>query len=197
VQITTASGYIGLTFLFFVLAVSLFCCAQLAAARREEAEGRLETLLALPQGRDRWFAGRLGLAAGGAALLATAAGLGAATGAVAVDARVSVPRLLGAGLNCLPAGLLYLGLAALLFAAVPRLCVGAAYALVSLGFVWELFGSLLGLPSWLLGLSPFHQIGLVPAAPFRAGPAAAMLAIGLGAGAAAVALFRRRDLAGA
>ena len=36
------------TFLFFVFAVSLFGCSQVAAARREEADQRLETLLALP-----------------------------------------------------------------------------------------------------------------------------------------------------
>jgi len=85
----------------------------------------------------------------------------------------------------------------MLVAALPRLGVGVAYALVSVAFVWELFGALLGAPSWLLGVSPFHQIALVPAAPFRAGPAAAMLGIGAEAAAAALVRFRSRDLAGA
>jgi ABC-2 type transport system permease protein len=197
IEVATASGYIGLTFLFFVLAVALFCCGQLAAARDEEADGRLETLFALPQSRVRWLAGRLGLAAAGATSIALAAGLGAALGARAVGADVSVPRLLEAGLNCLPACALFLGVGAVLVAALPRLGVGVAYALVSVAFVWELFGALLGAPSWLLGVSPFHQIALVPAAPFRAGPAAAMLGIGAEAAAAALVRFRSRDLAGA
>ena len=197
IEAATPSGYIGLTFLFFVLAVSLFCCGRLAAARADEAEGRLETLFALPQGRVRWLAGRLGLAVAGAALLAVAAGLGAALGATAVGADVSVPRLLGAGVNVLPAAVLFLGLGALLVAVLPRLGVGIAYALVSLAFVWELFGTLLGAPSWLLGFSPFHQIGLVPAQPFRAVPAGAMVVIGVVAAGAALARFRTRDLVGA
>ncbi len=64
-SITTPTGYVGLLFLFFVLAVSLFACSQIAAARREEADERLETLLALPSSRRRWLAGRLALAAVG------------------------------------------------------------------------------------------------------------------------------------
>ena len=60
-----AKGFLGLEFLFLVLAVSLFVCFQIAAAREEEAEQRLETLLALPVGRRRWLAGRLAVAAAG------------------------------------------------------------------------------------------------------------------------------------
>ncbi len=197
IQIATASGYMALTFLFFALAVALFCCGQLAASRGEEAAGRLETLFALPQSRTGWLAGRLGLAVGGAAVIAVAAGLGAAIGATAVGADVSVPRLLEASLNCVPASVCFLGLGALLVAVLPRYGVGAAYALVSLAFVWELFGALLGTPSWLLGVSPFHQIGLVPANSFRAGPAAVMVGVGAVAAAGAVTRFRSHDLAGA
>lgn len=196
VQIATPSGYIGLTFLFFVLAVSLFCCGQLAAARSEEAEGRLETLFALPQSRTHWLAGRLALAVCGAVVIALAAGLGAAVGASVAGAHVSWPHLVEAGLNCLPASVLFLGVGALLVATVPRLGVGAAYALVILAFVWELFGALVGVPVWLLAVSPFHQLGLVPAAPFRATSAAGMLALGGAAAAAALVRFRDRDLTG-
>lgn len=194
---TTPSDVLGLYFLFFVLVVALFCCNQLAAAREEEAEGRLEMLFALPESRVGWFAGRLALAVAGAALAAIVAGLGAALGATAVGASISFPRLIEAGLNCLPAAGLFLGIGALLVAAAPRFGVSAVYALVSLAFVWELVGALLGAPTWLLGVSPFHQIGLVPAAPFRAGPAAVMLLIGIAAALAALARFLTRDLAGA
>jgi ABC-2 type transport system permease protein len=91
---------------------------------------------------------------------------------------------------------LFLGLGALLVSMVPRLGVGAAYALVVLAFVWELFGALVGIPSWLLAVSPFHQIGLVPAAPFRATAAIGMLVLGAAGAAAAVVRFRDRDLSG-
>ena len=61
-SIVTPSGYLAFVFIFFVLAVSLFACAQIGATRAEEAEQRLETLLSLPVGRRSWLGGRLLLA---------------------------------------------------------------------------------------------------------------------------------------
>jgi ABC-2 type transport system permease protein len=81
ISIVTPAGYIGLCFLFFILALALFCCSQVAAARHEEAEQRLETLFAQPAARTRWLAGRLALALGGAVAVALAAGLLAWAGA--------------------------------------------------------------------------------------------------------------------
>jgi ABC-2 type transport system permease protein len=197
VSITTVSGALGFYFLFFVVAFSLFACSQLAAARHEEASERLATVLALPVGRQRWLAGRLAIAAGGIALLALAASVLAWAGARSQGASVELGEMLGAGANTLPCALLFLGLAALAFAAVPRAAVGAAYGLVAVAFVWELFGSVLGAPGWAVGLSPFDHIGLVPAQSFQATAAVVMVAIGAVAAAAALALLRRRDLAGA
>jgi ABC-2 type transport system permease protein len=195
-SIVTPAGALSFYFLFFVLAISLFACSQIAAAGREEADQRLETLFALPVQRREWLGGRLAITVAAAAGLALAAGLFAWLGDVSQEASVSLPDLLGAGANCLPASLLFLGLGAVAFAALPRASAGIAYGLVSLAFVWELFGALLGAPSWLLGLSPFHQVGLVPDKPFRATAALLMLAIAAAAIAAALLLFERRDLAG-
>jgi len=192
----TPSGILGFYFLFFVLAISLFACAQVVAARHEEAEGRLETLLALPLGRRRWLAGRLALALAGAVALALGAGVLAWAGARSQGAHVSLPDLLGAGANCLPVALLFLALSALAFAVHPRATGGIAYGLVSLAFVWQLFGAALGAPAWLLGVSPFHHVGLVPAQSFKALAAAIMLALAATALSAAFALFARRDTTG-
>ncbi len=68
---------------------------------------------------------------------------------------------------------------------------------MAVAFLWQLFGSLLGAPKWLVKVTPFAHVGLVPAQPFRAGAAAVMVAIGLLAAIAAVAVFNRRDLIGA
>ena len=196
VSFTTPSGYVGLCFLFFVLAISLFACSQLAATRREESEERLETLLALAVARRRWLAGRLALALGGAIMLSLTAALFAWLGGAIENAHISLASMLEAGLNCLPVGLLFLGLAALAFALHPRSSAGIAYGLVAAAFLWQLFGGVLEAPHWALDLSPFAHVGLVPAQPFRAGDAAAMLGLAAVAGTAAVWAFNRRDLAG-
>lgn len=195
-SVITPSGALGFYFLFFVLAVSLFVCWQIAAIRREEADQRLETLFALPVSRRGWLAGRLLLAAVAAAALALAAGLLAWAGAASQGADVGLPGLLEAGANCLPTALLFLALGTLAFALVPRASAGIAYGLVVVSFLWQLFGSLLSAPRWLLDLTPFAHVGLVPAQAFRGGAAAVMLAIAAAAALAGLWAFGRRDLAG-
>jgi ABC-2 type transport system permease protein len=192
----SASGFIGFAFLFFLLALSLFACFQLAAMREEDAEQRLETLFALPVGRGRWLAGRLLLVAGSAAALSLAGGLAAWAGAVSQGADVGFGRMIEAGANCLPTTLLFLGLGALALAIVPRLGTTIAYALVGATFLWDSIGGLVDAPGWALGLSPFHHVGLVPAESFKATAALAMVAIGAAAALAAMRLFARRDLTG-
>jgi len=192
--ITTPAGYLSFVFLIYVLGVSLFCCAQIGAARREEAGQQLETLLALPVGRTGWLTGRLVLAAAAAAVIALLAGLLTWAGVAAGGTSVSVGQMLEAGANCLPAAMLYLGVAALAYAAVPRASAAIGYGFLVLTFLWQAVGALLGAPSWLVGLTPFAHIGLVPAEPFRATAAVVMIAIGVAAAAAGLAVFRRRDL---
>ena len=194
--ITTPGGYLAFVFIFFILVVSLFACAQIGAARQEEAEERLETLLALPVGRYRWLGGRLLLAGAGALGLSLTAGLLAWAGAVSRGVSISLPRMLEAGANCLPVALLFLGVAALAYAAVPRASAAIAYGLVTLAFLWQLVGSLLGVPRWLVELTPFAHVGLVPTQPFRAGSAAIMLVLAALCASAALWVFRRRDLTG-
>jgi ABC-2 type transport system permease protein len=196
-SIATPTGYLAFVFIFFILAVSLFACAQIGAARREEAEQRLETLLALPVSRSRWLGGRLLLATGAAAAIALVAGVLTWAGAGAGGVSISLPRMLEAGANCLPVALLFLGIAALAYAVVPRASAVIAYGLVIVAFLWQLVGSLVGAPKWLVDLTPFEHVGLVPTQPFRLGAALVMLAIGAVSALAAIGVFRRRDLLGA
>ena len=96
--------------------------------------------------------------------------------------------MIGAGANCLPPAVLFLGLAALAYAAIPRAAAGISYGLVAVAFLWQLFGALLGAPRWLVDVTPFAHVGLVPAQPFDAAGAAVMIALG------AIRVFGRRDL---
>lgn len=195
-SVLTPTGYLALVFLFFVLVLSLFACAQLAAARHEEVEQRLATMLALPVSRSRWLGGRVALAAGAMTAIALLAGLLAWAGAASAGAGVSLGDMLAAGANCLPAALLFLGLAALAYGAAPRASSGLAYGLVTAAFLWQLVGSLLGAPHWLVEATPFRHVGLVPVQAFKAPAAAVMLALAAASGLAAAVAFRRRDLAG-
>ena len=196
-SITTHTGYLSFVFIIFIFAACMFMCAQVSAARQEEAEQQLETLLALPVSRYRWLGGRLLLAIGAAGVLAGLSGLLIWAGADSQGLNVSLAKLLEAGANCMPAAILFLGIAALAYATVPRASAAIAYTLVTASFLWYLVGSVLDLPRWLINATPFQHIGLVPAQSFRVSDAVIMAAIGLAAAAVALGLFRRRDLLGA
>lgn len=195
-SITTPRGYLSLVFIFFVLAASLFAIAQVGAARREEGEERLETLLSLPVGRSRWLAQRLALAGAGTLALALAASVATWLGAILEGVRVSLAQMLEAGVNCLPTGLLFLGLAALAYALAPRAATAVSYGLVTVAFLWDLVGSVIGAPGWLVKLTPFAHIGLVPERHFQLAAALVMLAAGLACALAALGAFRARDVTG-
>jgi ABC-2 type transport system permease protein len=193
-SVLTPTGYLAFVFFFYVLGISMFACAQVGTARREEADQQLETLLALPVGRTGWLTGRLLLAACAATLISLLSGLLTWAGARAGGTSVPVGQMLEAGANCLPTALLFLGIAALAYAAAPRASTAISYGVLVLLFLWQVVGALLGAPGWLVGLTPFAHIGLVPTEPFRATAAVVMIGIGLAASVAALAVFRRRDL---
>jgi ABC-2 type transport system permease protein len=195
-SIATPTGYMSFVFFVVMLAVSLFACAQIGAARREEAGQQLETLLALPVSRVSWLAGRLLIAACAAAVISLLSGLLTWAGAVSGGVSVSLPRTLEAGANCLPVAALFLAIAALAYAIVPRASAAISYGIVTVTFLWQAVSALLGAPTWLADLTPFAHVALVPAQPFRAGSAAVIIGAGLAAVLAALAVFRRRDLLG-
>ena len=91
------------------------------AARHEEAEQRLETLFACPVSRRRWLVGPT--AACRARRASRSRWRPACSPGRARRRRVRTSRcsgMLEAGANCLPAAILFLALAALAFAAIPR-----------------------------------------------------------------------------
>jgi ABC-2 type transport system permease protein len=196
-SITSPAGYLSFVFIVFIFAVCLFMCSQISAAREEESDQLLETLLAQPVSRNRWLGGRLALAAAVAGVLSLLSGLVTWAGATSQGVHVSLPELLEAGANCVPVSLMFLGLAALVYSVAPRASSAVSYTLVGLAFLWYLVGALVGAPPWLVDLTPFHHIGLVPVQNFQVAAALFMAVIGLAASAASVALFRRRDLLGA
>ncbi|HUA46215.1 MAG TPA: hypothetical protein VMA77_13380 [Solirubrobacteraceae bacterium] len=195
-SITTPTGYLSFLFSLLGVFVCVFVCTQIGAARQEEASQRLETVLAAPAGRRRWLAGRIALALLAAGALALACGVPAWAGARTGGVHLGLGRSLEAGANMLPITALFLGIAALAYAAAPRWSGPISYGVLALSYLWELVGALTGAPRWLLDVTPFAHIGLVPNEPFRVIAALIMVAIAVVAGAVALELFRRRDLVG-
>jgi ABC-2 type transport system permease protein len=105
--------------------------------------------------------------------------------------------MLDAALNMLPVVVLFLGLGVLGIALAPRHTGAIAFGAVGGAYLWEQTGALVKAPGWILAISPFHWVALVPSEPFDVVASMSMLAVGLAAAAIGLERFRRRDLASA
>jgi ABC-2 type transport system permease protein len=144
--------------------------------------------------RLRWLAGRFAVAV--AALIVTGLTAGAATwlGTAITGAGLSLPKLLAAGINVVPVGVLVLGLTTLVYGWAPRLTTIAGYGLVAWSFLIEIIGAGLGGNRWLLDTSLLHHIARAPAVDVRWDAAAILTSIGLITAVLGAVGFARRDL---
>jgi ABC-2 type transport system permease protein len=164
--------------------------------RAEEAELRAESVLATAVPRTGWAGSHMLVAAVGSAVVLAVGGLlaGLAHGLRAGDLGGELPRVLGGALVQLPAVWVMAAIGAALFGLLPRLVVGATWAVLAVVLFITMFGEPLQLGRWVLDLSPFAHLPRLPAAAFTATPLAWLLATAVVLAALGLAGFRRRDL---
>lgn len=179
------------------MAVAGYVVTLMLRLRHDEAQGTLEPVLGTAVSRLRWLGAYAVNALAGAAvlLLVYAAAMGLTGGQALGGTSALLRDLVAAALVQIPA-IAVLGAAVALVVMVwPRWSVGLSWVLVVVSvFVGPMFGPSLGLPVWLLDLSPFTHVPNAPAVAISYGP---LLGLGLaGALLAALAVFvlRRRNL---
>jgi len=186
--------YFAVTFLTMALVGAGYGIQVALRMRREETSGRLEPLLATALSRVRWAGAYVAVAMGGSLLVLAANGLGAGVAdAINSHDAAQVPRLLLAGAAPAPAVWVIVGATVLLFGLVPRAAV-AGWGVLGACVVLTVIGPLLGLPDWVLDLSPFQHVPQLPAAEFDAVPLLGLSAVAAVLAGAGLAAFRRRDL---
>ena len=161
----------------------------------EEAADRVAPVLATPVSRPRWMAGHLLFVVIGPALLLTAAGLvgGVINGAQVGDMSSGFAAAVGAMVVQIPATLVLGGLAVALFGWLPRL-TSLAWAALAVALLLGQLGQLLQLPQWLMDISPYTHIPLVPTQDVRWAPLIVLTLIAAALIGAGIAGFRRRDV---
>lgn len=193
----SAGVYLGVTLLIVAWLVALSAAGQLSMTRGEEADGRLDNLLARPLSRARWFAGRAAGALATVLGLGVAAGLFAWMGALAGGAHVGLGQLLGAGANLAPPALCVAGIGFLSMGVAPRATTAVAYGLVVWSVVVQLAAGIPGSDHWLADTSVFHQMAAAPGRPPDWVSSAVLVGLAVVATTAGAWTFARRDLAGA
>lgn len=163
--------------------------------RAEEAEGRAELLLTAPASRARWLGANLFIAAASAVVVSGTAGTAAAIGlGLSGTANGPAGSLAAAALAHVPAALVFLTAASVVFASAPRLSIPLGWGMLAAGLVLGEFGELFGLPAWLQDLSPFRHSSAMPVEPFDPAGALAMAVIAAALAGVAAYCIQRRDL---
>jgi ABC-2 type transport system permease protein len=188
------AAYLGVTFLIAAALIGFVAAGQVGAARDEEAEGRLDHLLARKLSRPGWLLGRLWVAV--ALILASGCVVGLFTwfGASSQGARVGLGPLLSAGINATAPALFFLGIGTLLLGVWPRAAGVGVYVVLAWSLLIELVGGIGALSHWLLDTSVFHHVAAAPAAPTDWAAVGLVAGIGVLASAIGLVAFRRRDL---
>jgi ABC-2 type transport system permease protein len=182
-----AKSYLSGTYQFLGLLVAVVAALGVLGARREEATGRAELVLALPVSRPRWLGSHLGAGIGGA--LCAVAGT-ALAGVLASGSGES----LAAAANALPGAVFSAGLACALVGLVPRIAIPAGLAIPVVAFFVEYLGRLANLPPAVLAVSPFHYVAAVPAQPFHVAGAVGLVTGGVVLALVGMLTIRRRDV---
>jgi len=190
----------GAVVIFFtMLGLLAACCGVqiIAHARQEEVRGTAQAVLCTAVDRVGWLGGYLVVGAGGIALVITA-GIGGAAAGIAAQGEPDwslMGDVLVAGGGQAAAAAVYLAVAALAFAVVPRLAVATAWTLVIVGIVLGLFGALFGFPDWLVHLAPTANAPTVTADGIDPQGLWWLVAVTVAGSAIALTLMRSRDTA--
>lgn len=189
-------AYLAFCMLLIGVMVTAYVIQAMQKVVTEESDGRLELILACRVHRAAWLLSHVGLVAmGGLILLAlNGLGVGITYGIIINDTWNQTCSLLAAGLVQLPAALIFLSLAALSFAVLPKLAIAINWLCFTLCYVIIQFGEVFKLNQWVLDLSPFTHIPAMPSQDITWTPIFNMTAIAVVGVLAALLLFRRRNL---
>lgn len=189
-----AVGYLSYIALFMALPFAAFVAWRLGAVRQEEAEGRLDNLLVRGVVRRRWLAVTAANAVLAATILLVVTSGALWAGVALADAPVTAGQLLEPMAGTLPVVVLFTGITVLAFGIAPRATVVAPVTLAVLSYLLDTFGTLLGWPRLVVGISPFHHLARLPGQPMTVTAIAVISALGIAAAAAGIVAFTRRDL---
>lgn len=189
-------SFLAAEFAIFGVLVSVYAVWVVARLAHEEHALRLDPLLAGATGRARVLTGYLLMACAGSAVPFVAAGIGAGigNGLRSGDVIGEIARLTGSAVSRLPAVWALAALAFAVFGLAPRAVPGMWGALAGFVVIGD-FGPLLGLPAWVVDLSPFTHLPRLPGAALSVAPLLWLVLVAVALFLVGLAAFRRRDVA--
>jgi len=188
-----SDAYLATSMTVFGLIAALYAVQAVLRLRGEETAGHAEMLLATGISRRRWVFSHVAIAAAGTVVLLVAAGLPAGVIHAAQESDAAqIGRVLAGALVQIPAAWVLGGVALAIFGFLPR-ASAAGWGAVALCVLIGEIGPVADVGDWLLDISPFTHVPLLPGGDMSIAPLT-LAVIAAGIGAAGVAGFRRRDV---
>jgi ABC-2 type transport system permease protein len=176
------------------IVVSAYGIAAATRLRAEETAGRVEPILATRTTRLRWAGSHVVVALAGTTVLMAVVGLSAGFAHGAASGNMAeLGRVLVAALAQLPAVWVLTGITVAVFGLAPGLIMAGWGALVLFVVLGQL-GSVLGLPEWMMDISPFSHSPQLPGGEVSATPLILLTAVAAVLVVAGLSAFRRRDI---
>jgi putative exporter of polyketide antibiotics len=185
-------GLIGLSTL--LLLISLYAIAQVSGWAADDAEGRLEIVLAQPVSRTRVVGERLVSVLAGSALVVGAGAVATIAAASAVGITLDAGRFVLASALALAVVLAFSGLGAAGVAWRPRVAVAVLAAIAVTSYFLKQFAPLFDWPRWVADLSLYALYGQPLSREIDWIRIAALAGVGVGGAAVAVTAMQRRDV---
>jgi ABC-2 type transport system permease protein len=193
-QLAGTRVFSGIIFLILMALIMSYAASAMGRVREDEAEGYVDNLLVRRVSRQRWIAGRTGLAL---AVLAAAGVLGGVAFWVAAATQHSglgLREMLLAGVNSAAPAALLLGIGVLTLGFLPRLTSAVCWGLLAWAFLLDMLGSAIKVNHWVMDTSLLYHVALAPAVGPNWRIVGAYLAIGSAAALLGGWRFTRRDL---
>jgi ABC-2 type transport system permease protein len=194
-ELFSVTGYVALMASLLSVVIAVYPISVVHAEQEDEEDGRLDLALSGAVTRTHWLGALVGSAAAAMVALALLVAAGLWLGGVASGSGLSAADALGATAATLPVPLLVLGLVVLLYGVRPAWAVPAATVVAVGGYLVELFGPAFDWPGWVMDLSPYHHLSMVPVEPVAWPATWVLLGLAVVAGTLGFVGYRRRDLA--
>jgi len=193
-ELASAGGFVGSMDAFIAVVLALFVVSSVHVLWDDENDGRLDLVFAGPIGRVRWLSAQTGVTAVAAIALATVTGVATWIGLVLGGGSLSFVDTVLAALNTLSVVTLFFGLAVFVHGVHPQRGVAVAGGAVLASYVISFLGPALDAPGWVLDLSAFRHLAIVPAEPVSWVSTLAMVAAGAAFATGGAVAYARRDL---
>jgi len=147
---------LGMCFLMLAVLTGFVAGGQVTAARAEESGGTLDHFLVRPISRWSWLGGRYLVALSVLVVAGLVAGTLTWLGAAVQHSGLSLPTLLGAGVNLVPPSMVILGVGILAFGVRPRSVTWVVYGLLGWSILVVIVGGIGACRTTALGCQCGH-----------------------------------------